>query len=69
MKEQLLVMLQNVNDVNKERTSIAAASSICVTQPNNGLITVIAPLPRVLKGLDLLAPALKTPFGKNQHVG
>ena len=34
IKEQLMVMLQNVNDVNKERTRLAVASSICVNQPN-----------------------------------
>ena len=33
-KEQLMVMLQNVNDVNKERTRIASVSSVCVTRPN-----------------------------------
>ena len=33
-KEQLLVMLQNVNVVNNKRTRIAAASSVCVTRPN-----------------------------------
>ena len=34
IKEQLTVVLQNVNEVNKERPRIAAATSICVTQPN-----------------------------------
>ena len=29
IKEQLMVMLQNVNDVNKERACLAAASSVC----------------------------------------
>ena len=36
IKEQLMVMLQNVNDVNKtkERTRFEAVSSVCVTRPN-----------------------------------
>ena len=34
IKEQLTEMLQNVNEANKERSRIAAVSSVCVTQPN-----------------------------------
>ena len=33
IKEQLMVMLQNVNAVNKELTRLAAASRVYVTQP------------------------------------
>ena len=31
IKEQLMVMLQNVNDMNKKRTRLEAASSLLVT--------------------------------------
>ena len=34
IKKQRMVMSQNVNDVNKERTRLAVASSVCVTRPN-----------------------------------
>ena len=33
-------MLQNVYEVNKERSLIAAVSRVCVTRPNNGLVTL-----------------------------
>ena len=34
IKEQLMVMLQNVNDVKKRGTCLEAAFSVCVTRPN-----------------------------------
>ena len=34
IKEQLTVMLQNVNDINKRAHPLEAASSVCVTRPN-----------------------------------
>ena len=33
---------QNVNEVNKERTGIAAASSVCDSTKHNGLITILS---------------------------
>ena len=53
--------LQNVSDVNRERSCLAAASSVCNSTKHNGLVTVIATL-GCLQGLDLFDASIK---GKN----
>ena len=40
IKEQLKIMLQNVNEVNRERTRITAASNVEDSTRQNGLVTV-----------------------------
>ena len=42
--QQLTIILQNVNEVNRERSCLAAASSVCDLAKHNGLVTVIARL-------------------------
>ena len=45
LKEQLPTTLQNVSEVNRERSRLAAATSVCDSTKHNGLVTVIAPPP------------------------
>ena len=44
LKEQLMITLQNVSKVNRERSLLAAASSVCDLTKHNGLATVVFPL-------------------------
>ena len=39
LKAQLRILLQNVSEVNRERSRLAAASSVCVSTRHNGLVT------------------------------
>ena len=50
LKEQLGIPLQNESEVNRERSRLAAASSVCDSTKHNSLVTVIA-LPRVFIGV------------------
>ena len=41
LKEQLMISLQNVSEVNRERSSLAAASSEYDSTKHNGLVTLV----------------------------
>ena len=40
LKEQLPMTLQNVSEVNRELSRLAAASSVCDSTKHNGLVTI-----------------------------
>ena len=41
LKEQLQITLQNVSEVNRERSRLAVASSVCDSTKHNGLVTSV----------------------------
>ena len=40
LKAQLMITSQNVSEVNRERSHLAAASSVCDSTEHNGLVTL-----------------------------
>ena len=39
LKEHLLITVQNVSEVNRKRSRLAAVSSVCDSTKHNGLVT------------------------------
>ena len=64
-REQLLVMLQNVNEVNREPAHIEWHLVLVTLTRQNCLVTVTIIVPLgCLKGLDLLDTSIKNPLVK-----
>ena len=40
LKEELSILLQNVSEVNRECSRLAAESSVCDSTKHNGLVTI-----------------------------
>ena len=63
LKEQLSLLLQNVCEVKQSTPALRIVFTMCASTRQNGLLTVIAPPPRVfIGGLDLFEASIKNPF-------